>query len=137
MYILIKLIYHLYSCANDIIADEIVRHETVLSLIHIWCFFDGVLWGVLWDLPHLLLNHWTDFNQTWHKYFTRWENQHRRGVFFDGVLWGLPHLLLNHWTDFNQTWHNCFTQRENQHRIGVFSIRSFGGGSFGVFHISS
>ena len=33
------------------------------------------------QLPHLLLNHWTDFNQTWHKYFTQRENQHRTGVF--------------------------------------------------------
>ena len=56
------------------------------------CFFDmilrGVLLGVLWGLPHLLLNHWTDFNQTWHKYFTQRDNQHRIGVFFDGVHWG-------------------------------------------------
>ena len=55
-------------------------------------FFDGVLWGVLWGLPHLLLNHWTDFNQTWHKYFTQWENQHRTGVFFDTILLSLIHI---------------------------------------------
>ena len=39
-------------------------------------------------VPHLLLNHWTDFNQTWHKYFTQRENQHRTSV-FDTVLWVL------------------------------------------------
>ena len=45
-------------------------------------------------LPHLLLNHCTDFNQTWHKYFTQRENQHRIGVFSMGSFWGFFGVCL-------------------------------------------
>ena len=66
-------------------------------------FMNFFQWGPLggsWGLPHLLLNHWTDFNQTWHKYFTRRKNQHRICVFrYDpsGVLlgsFGVFHICL-------------------------------------------
>ena len=70
--------------------------------------------GVLWGLPHLLLNHWTDFNQTWHKYFTQRENQHMASVFsirtFGGSFGAVSytHLLFPLFT-FKTFKHNFLT----------------------------
>ena len=80
VYVIYSVIGHLICCLV-VVCDACIFHIVLRCLVFYFWVSSVVFPSVSYThldvykrqecmyVPHLLLNHWTDFNQTWHKYF--------------------------------------------------------------------